>query len=63
VLIMLGRVILRVIENGTGVATLTSPNRSLTRPSISRSAAFMDYRIPVPIVSLGTFRIARLAVC
>lgn len=59
---MLGRVILRVIENGTGVATLTSPNRSLTRPSLSRSAALMDYRIPLPIVSLGTFRIAETAV-
>lgn len=44
----LGRGILHLIENGTGVARLTSPNRSLTRPSIRRSAAFMNHPIPLP---------------
>lgn len=42
----LGRGIMNAIENGTGVARLTSPNRSLTRPKFSRSVAFMNHPIP-----------------
>lgn len=57
----LGRGIMNAIENGTGVARLTSPNRSLTRPSSGRSVAFMKYPLS-PVNPQYPVAAARLAV-